>query len=104
MIQQNKETMVNFNKLTLPLHDELLFTSTKQRDWAFDQGITTKSRETPLFPQTCNNNNADIIKCLIKLPSLQELPTPLTNISIRNHQLNDPCLLQTKQFDPLRYV
>ena len=32
MIQQNKGTMINFNKLTLPQHNELLFTSTGQKD------------------------------------------------------------------------
>ena len=30
--QQNKGTMVDFKKLTLPQQDELLFTSTKQKD------------------------------------------------------------------------
>ena len=61
--------------------------------------ITTRTRETPLFPQSCNNNDTYIVNCLINLPSLQELPNPLIIINIRNHQLNDPWL----QLDPLRY-
>ena len=56
-----------------------------------------------MFPQTCNNNDTDAIKCLINLPSLQELPNLLTIINIRNHQLNDPWLLQTSQLDLLQY-
>ena len=103
MIQQNKGAMVNFKQLTLPQQDGLLFTSTKLKDWAFDHVIRTGTKETPLFPQKCNNNDTDIIKCLINLLSLQELLNPLTIINIRNHQLNDPWLLQTQQPDPLRY-
>ena len=103
MIQQNKGTIVDFKKLTLQHQDELLFTSTKPKDWTFDHGITTRtSNEPAIFPQTCNNNDTEIIECLLNLPSLQELPNPLTIINIRNHQLNDPWLLQTQQLDPLR--
>ena len=90
MIQQNRGTMVNFKKLTVPQQDELLFTSTKSKDWGFDHGITAGTRETPLFPQTCNNNDTDVIECIINLTSLQELPNPLTILDIQNHQLNDP--------------
>ena len=83
MIQQNKGTMVDFKKLTLPQQDELLFTSTKPKDWTFDHGITTRtSKEPMIFPQTCNNNDTEIIECLLNLPSLQELPNPLTIINI----------------------
>ena len=93
MIQQNKGTMVDFKQLTLPQQDELLFPSTKPKDWAFDHVITTRTRETTLFPQTCNHNDTDVIKCPINLPSLQELPNPLTIINIWNHHLNDPWLI-----------
>ena len=104
MIQQNKGTMVDFKKLTLPQQDELLFTSTKPKDGAFYHGITTgTSREAPLFPQAFNNNDTEVIECLINLPSLQELPNPLTIINIQNHQLNNPWLLQTQQLDSLQY-
>ena len=95
--------MVNFKQLTMPQQDELLFTSIKPKDWAFDHGITTGTREIPLFPQTYNNNGTDVIKCLINLTFLQELPNPLTIINILNHQLNDPWLIQTQQLDLLQY-
>ena len=50
MIQQNKGTMINFNKLTLPQQDELLFPPTQQNEWAFDRDITTApTKETSLF-------------------------------------------------------
>ena len=100
MIKQDKGTMVNFQQLNLPQQDELLFTSTKQKDWTFDHGITTGTSEVELFPQTCNNRDMDVIDCLLNLPGLQELPNPLTIINIRNHQLNDPWLLKTQQLDP----
>ena len=57
-----------------------------------------------MFPQTCNNNDTDVIECLINLPSLHELPNSLIIINIQNHQLNDPWLLQTQQLDPLQYL
>ena len=47
MIQQNKGTVVSFKQLTLLQQDELLFTSTKPKNWTFDHGITIRtSRET----------------------------------------------------------
>ena len=86
--------MINLNNMVLPQQHELLFTSTKQKDWAFDHGITTTRKETSLFPQTCNSHDTNDIECLINLPSLQELPNPLTNINTWNHQLNNPWLLK----------
>ena len=35
LIKQNKGTVVDFKKLTLPQQDEFSFRSTKPKDWAF---------------------------------------------------------------------
>ena len=75
--------MINFNKLPLPQQDELMFTSTQQKDSAFDHGVTTApTKDPPLFPQTYYNHDTDVIECLLNLSSLQELPNPLAVIRL----------------------
>ena len=56
MIQQNKGTIITFNKLILPQQDELLFNSTKSKDWAFNHAIMTYTTKDNLFLQTCTSN------------------------------------------------
>ena len=50
MIQQQKGTMINFNKLILPQHDELLFTSTKEQKIGLStMELQCRQRRHPCF-------------------------------------------------------
>ena len=54
VMQQNKGHLINFKELTpQPVDNELLFTSTKKKDWSFEYSVTSTKSMTDLFPQKC---------------------------------------------------
>jgi transposase InsO family protein len=107
MIKEKKGDQVDFKLLKVPRQTEdevYLITTTTAGDWNYNNTITTSNKDEPeLFPTICNNDDCEVIECLLNLPSFQNTDNPLTMINIANHQQNDPWLAQTVIVDPIHY-